>query len=271
MVSSLVRVFIKMEKKIFIFLIGIIFLINFGSAQVNLIETIGGTISGGRSASGSGIPENVFDSDLDSLYKVEVEGATWIESQIIFNQAVDISRIKSIYGVEYYLEPDLSKIRIYVDYGDGWNQIIIKTPTPEETQVLDETGDWQDVIGLKVRINAYVCEGEWCYTDYTWINELQAWGIAPCGDNTCDNSGGETCSNCPADCGECYQDIGLKIYDGTGIVNISVYPLGTLDSNLRIRSSDGNTYAVVLVPVGDSMASKVRIQTSTGIMALMKY
>lgn len=70
---------------------------------------------------------------------------------------------------------------------------------------------------------------------------------------------------------EPYEDVGLRVYNGIDIISIAVYPLGTLSSDLRIRASDGNTYSVVLVPVGDGMAFKVGIQTDSGVMALRKF
>jgi len=64
-------------------------------------------------------------------------------------------------------------------------------------------------------------------------------------------------------------DIGLRVFDGTQIVPIAAEPLGTLTSPLRI-GKNGNTYGVVLVDILDPNASKVRINTSGGVKALMK-
>jgi len=114
------------------------------------------------------------------------------------------------------------------------------------------TTGWDDVSQIKVvfYINnpASASNDMDALYSYWRLNELEAWGPEPI----------------------LYEDIGLKVYDGIGPVSIAVYPLGTLDSNLRIRASDGNTYAVVLVPISDTMSSNVKIQTSSGVMALRK-
>lgn len=65
-------------------------------------------------------------------------------------------------------------------------------------------------------------------------------------------------------------DIGLRAYDGAGIVKIACEPTGILTSPLRI-SKNGTTYAITLVDPTDPNASKIRIKTSSGIKALRKY
>jgi len=67
-----------------------------------------------------------------------------------------------------------------------------------------------------------------------------------------------------------YQDVGLRVYDGTGTISIAVEPLGTLTSPLRIYKN-GNIYGIALVDPSDPDASKIRIQASSGIKALRKY
>jgi hypothetical protein len=67
-----------------------------------------------------------------------------------------------------------------------------------------------------------------------------------------------------------YVDCGLRIYDGTAIVIIACEPAGTLTSPLRIRKGN-TTYGIVLVDINDASASKIRIQTSSGLKALRKY
>jgi len=67
-----------------------------------------------------------------------------------------------------------------------------------------------------------------------------------------------------------YIDCGLRIYDGTSNIAIACEPAGTLTSPLRIFK--GSTiYGIVLVDASDPNASKIRIQTSSGIKALRKY
>jgi hypothetical protein len=65
-------------------------------------------------------------------------------------------------------------------------------------------------------------------------------------------------------------DIGLKAYDGTGIITIAVEPAGTVTSPLRIAKG-GTIYGIMLVDPSDSSASKLRIQTSSGVKALKKF
>ncbi|HUW23181.1 MAG TPA: hypothetical protein VMW39_04030, partial [bacterium] len=67
-----------------------------------------------------------------------------------------------------------------------------------------------------------------------------------------------------------FQDIGLRIYNGTEIVYIAAEPAGTLTSSLRI-GKNGVIHGIVLVEPGDANDSGVRIQTSSGIKALRKY
>lgn len=67
-----------------------------------------------------------------------------------------------------------------------------------------------------------------------------------------------------------YVDIGLRCHDGTGIIAFACEPAGTLTSPLRIRKG-ATTYGVVLVDPADSMASSLRVRTSSGIKAIRKY
>jgi hypothetical protein len=65
-------------------------------------------------------------------------------------------------------------------------------------------------------------------------------------------------------------DIGLHVYDGTEILKIACDPQGTLTSPLRI-AKNGVIYGIVLVEPSDPAASKLKIQTSSGIRALRKF
>jgi len=67
-----------------------------------------------------------------------------------------------------------------------------------------------------------------------------------------------------------FQDIGLRVHNGTEIVYIAAEPAGTLTSSLRI-AKNGVIYGIVLVAPGDANDSGLRIQTSSGIKALRKY
>jgi len=66
-----------------------------------------------------------------------------------------------------------------------------------------------------------------------------------------------------------YIDIGLRLYDGSNTIQVACEPSGTLTSALRIRKG-ATTYGIVLVDTTDSNASKIRINTSSGIKAIAK-
>lgn len=66
-----------------------------------------------------------------------------------------------------------------------------------------------------------------------------------------------------------YQDIWFKIFDWTQVVNIAIEPTWTVTSPLRI-AKNWTIYWVVLVDTTDSMASNMRVNTSTWVKALRK-
>ena len=63
-------------------------------------------------------------------------------------------------------------------------------------------------------------------------------------------------------------DIGLRAFDG-GIIRIACEPAGTLTSPMRIHKN-GTTYGILLVNVDSPDASRLRVQTSSGVKALQK-
>jgi hypothetical protein len=63
-------------------------------------------------------------------------------------------------------------------------------------------------------------------------------------------------------------DIGLRVYDGTQTIKIATDYVGP-SYKLRI-SKGGTTYGIILVDPADPSASKIRVRTSTGVMALKK-
>ena len=65
-----------------------------------------------------------------------------------------------------------------------------------------------------------------------------------------------------------YVDCGLRIYDGTQVVSPACEPSGSVTSLLRIWNN--GLHGLSLVDSGDSMASKIRIRTSSGVKALKK-
>lgn len=85
----------------------------------------------------------------------------------------------------------------------------------------------------------------------------------------CDDSNLVNGDWCSSTCILEYIDIWLKIFDWTQVVNIAIQPTWTVTSPLRI-AKNWTIYWVVLVDITDSMASKMRINTSTWIKALRK-
>jgi len=65
-------------------------------------------------------------------------------------------------------------------------------------------------------------------------------------------------------------DIGLRVFDGTAVLPIAAEPVGTLTSPLRIAKNDW-IYGVVLVDIADPNATKIRINTSSGPKALLRF
>jgi len=113
-----------------------------------------------------------------------------------------------------------------------------------DTRTDSVTGSWNNVSKMKVESEGG--GGNITYSRYS-IYEFRAWGLS-----------------------STYIDIGLRVYDGSQVISIACEPEGTLTSPLRI-AKDGIIYGVALVDFSDASASKIRIQTSSGIKALRKY
>jgi hypothetical protein len=64
-------------------------------------------------------------------------------------------------------------------------------------------------------------------------------------------------------------DAGLRAYDGTAVVKLASEPPGQQTSPIRINKN-GTTYGLLLTDVNSPDASKFRVQTSSGVKALMK-
>lgn len=64
-------------------------------------------------------------------------------------------------------------------------------------------------------------------------------------------------------------DIGLHIQDGAATIRVACEPPGTLTSPLRIHKN-GTTYGIILVDPNSPDATKIRIQTPSGVKALQK-
>jgi hypothetical protein len=65
------------------------------------------------------------------------------------------------------------------------------------------------------------------------------------------------------------MDIGLRAYDGSGIIKIAAEPQGQLTSPVRI-SKNGTNYGILLVATNSASASRIRVQTSSGVKAWQK-
>lgn len=63
-------------------------------------------------------------------------------------------------------------------------------------------------------------------------------------------------------------DIGLKVNDGAGVKDIAVQPGGS--SPVKIQKG-GQSYGVMLVPPNDPDATRIRVATPGGVMAMKKY
>ncbi|GEM_PF-6743713 len=62
------------------------------------------------------------------------------------------------------------------------------------------------------------------------------------------------------------RDVGLRLYDGFGVVQVGAEPEGALTSPLRI-AKNSKVHGVVLVPPSDPSASRFRVKTASGVMA----
>ncbi|MBU1127838.1 MAG: hypothetical protein KKE01_02005, partial [Candidatus Omnitrophica bacterium] len=70
--------------------------------------------------------------------------------------------------------------------------------------------------------------------------------------------------------GASFIDIGLRVYDGTDTVKIACEPDDNVTSPLRI-AKDEKVFGIALVAMDDPNATKIRIKTSSGVMALRRY
>ena len=64
-------------------------------------------------------------------------------------------------------------------------------------------------------------------------------------------------------------DVGLRAYDGTAVIKLGCEAAAELNSPIRINKN-GTSYGIILTPIDSLDASKFRVQTSSGVKALMK-
>tara|TARA_Y100000310_G_scaffold9283_1_gene9705 strand:+ start:534 stop:1352 length:819 start_codon:yes stop_codon:yes gene_type:complete len=134
-----------------------------------------------------------------------------------------------------------------LDFGSG------SYSSTKTAQVL--SGPWADVSDIRIYVESRSrCEksrsGSYSISSTVNLREIEAWGEST----------------------DPYQDIGLKIYNGTTPVPIAI-EMSEADSELKIYKN-GTTYGVALIPeaeFGQSHDSGIRIKTSSGIQGLRKY
>ena len=159
----------------------------------------------------------------------------------------EVNFYRYVYNDGYTTHDGYEKTSLF--YDGAWHLIDTRTwgkPNVTGTITITAGGPWKNVTKVKLEVynNAYTSGlGYGTATHYTY--ELRAFGLV-------------------------YEDIGLRVFDGTQTVSIAVEPLGTLTSPLRI-AKDGVIYGIALVDPGDPNESGIRINTSSGIKALRKY
>lgn len=187
-------------------------------------------------------------TDQPALGVTSVTGTYFgFRSRIGFGLTATVNRIEVVFrGIA---QPGYNGMEAWVYRSTtGWEQVgdidmyIISggDMASWQTYTFTSGAPWNDVSWIYVF--AYGAFGLNCAAGY--FSEIRAWGEPQ------------------------FTDIGLRAYDGTGVISIAA------DSNptnhpLRIYKN-GQTYGVVLVDPSHSMASKIRIQTSSGIKALRK-
>jgi hypothetical protein len=65
------------------------------------------------------------------------------------------------------------------------------------------------------------------------------------------------------------MDAGLRAFDGTAVIKLACEPANQSISPIRINKN-GTSYGILLTPIDSPDASKFRVQTSSGIMALKR-
>lgn len=243
-----------MRKFLFFVFFSLIFLfclVKFATAaDINWAADAGSTKTAGGCSwcyLRSGPASNAFDENENTFYGRESFGFwgnsadAWVMSE--FATAHTITHIKAVF---YIGEPGWYGDTYTIEYYDGsWHTANSGTPSNSK-QTIDLTGlNYTNV--TKVRLSGEAFAGD----DYTpgsadvYLYELYAWGPPP------------------------YSDCGVRIYDGTSNIAIACEPADALTSPLRIYKGS-SIYGIVLVNVADPNASKIRIQTSSGIKALRK-
>ena len=188
------------------------------------------------------------NKEIGSGYKGKAIGRYEVIVEFL-NLASVVNKVnfyRRVYNDGYHAHDGYEKTFLF--YNGDWHLIDTRLwGKPNVTGTVEITGGpWNEV--TKVKLEVYNCAstsgiGAGQAIHYTY--ELRAFGLV-------------------------YEDIGLRVFDGTQTVSIAIEPLGTLTSPLRI-AKDGVIYGIALVDVGDPNESGIRIRTSSGIKALRKY
>jgi len=234
-----------------------LFLVSGASADINWAASANNAtiIETARSGGPTNTINEIIDGNISSYYRLyrHVSDANhdWAivttTVEITFAQASSVNEIKYKWyrnSVASTVEAARREVSISIKRDGLWSQI--GTSTAEQVTI---PGPWDDVTDIR----GYFYEGKkngWGFGPQTvWaelrVYEIEAWGFI-------------------------YQDIGLRVYNGSETIAIAAEPTGILTSPLRI-AKNGVIYGIVLVDPGDPNDSGVRIQTSSGIKALRKY
>jgi hypothetical protein len=209
----------------------------------------------GYYSEGAGNAYNIKDNDVTTNYGVNCFAPPYpypttssysYTCTITLPQPVYLNRIEIIHGGII----KMGDASWYVDIcrNDNWYNVL-------NGNIASITTTASNTIGLnnvtKVRVGSNATCHSGSLNSYQsgfaayFISELRIWGAPP------------------------YVDIGLKAYDGTGVIKIACEPTEILTSPLRIHKN-GITYGIILVDPADNRASKFRIKTNYGVKALAK-
>lgn len=189
------------------------------------------------------------NEEIGSGYKGKAMGRYEVIVEFL-NLASVINKVnfyRYVYNDGYHTHDGYEKTSLF--YDGAWHLIDTRTwgkPNVTGTITITAGGPWNDVTKVKLEVyNNASTGGIGAGQAIHYTYELRAFGLV-------------------------YEDIGLRVFDGTQTVSIAGEPLGTLTSPLRI-AKDGVIYGIALVDVGDPNESGIRIRTSSGIKALRKY
>lgn len=254
-----------MTKKIFLILFMLFVLSRYCNADSNIIRVFDTTHTNTHTLNGSfngGVPPNAYDEDFTTGFgsdnwRSDGGNELFAISENNFSKPVTLNKISYRLYAAATANGKYTRTHnfyMYVEYKVGGTWYELPGSKHEggggegdsgyDTGQVNYNTSISNVQALRATIHSYglATGGEGNARACGWIYELQGWGNV---------------------------DIGLRAYDGTGIIKIACEPAGILTSPLRTHKN-GITYAIVLVDSADSRASKIRIKTNSGIKALVK-